>query len=143
MASAPGHPILADAIQTVVNQVRNRFTITDIATNFCPNPDITILLQCEVLLISGPCLLGASINRVLGRDGQTQLEPGEIISSSAQWPVPGRTIILDQKREAVEGSEGGVLVVRETTMIATEMFLRTEKRAAAKLLFFNCILIII
>jgi hypothetical protein len=57
IASAPGHPFLADAIESVVNHVRNRFTTVDMATKFCPNPDITVLLYCEVLLLTGPCRL--------------------------------------------------------------------------------------
>jgi hypothetical protein len=124
MASAPGHPILADAIETIVNQVRNKFTSADITASFCPNPDISLLLSCEVLLITGPCLLGASINRVLGRHGHMQFDPGEILSSTGQPPVPGRTVILDQKREEVTNF---IRVEREMTVIATEMFVGEDK----------------
>jgi hypothetical protein len=40
LAAAPGHPYLAKAIETVVNQVRNRFTSVDVDAQFCPNKKI-------------------------------------------------------------------------------------------------------
>jgi hypothetical protein len=95
IAAAPGHPFLALAIQTVVNQVRNRFTSVDVDATFCPNPELSVLHAFDTLFTAGPCLLGASLNRVLGRHGQTQFEAGEIQTSVA---VPGRTIILHQNK---------------------------------------------
>jgi len=118
IAAAPGHPFLAKAIETVVNQIRNRFTSVDTDATFCPNPELSILHAFDTLFTAGPCILGASINRSLGRHGQTAFEPGEI----HQWTgeqrqrtltgtsfvvgaddhvssrVPGRTIILNQNK---------------------------------------------
>jgi hypothetical protein len=86
MAAAPGHPYLTKAIETVVNQVRNRFTSVDVTAKFCPyHPEPgTLMLETSVmqgndlLSVAGPCLLGASINQVLRRDLQTQFEPGDV-----------------------------------------------------------------
>jgi hypothetical protein len=109
IASAPGHPYLAKAIETVVNQVRNRFTSVDVDATFCPDPELSILHAFDTLFTAGPCLLGSSINRVLGRHGQTQFEAG-VIATSSEMPVtdgspastsssiPGRSIILHQNK---------------------------------------------
>ena len=43
IAAAPGHPFLARVIETVVNNVRNRFTSVDVDNLFCPDPELSIL----------------------------------------------------------------------------------------------------
>jgi hypothetical protein len=99
IASAPGHPFLLQAIETVVNQVRNRFTAVDTDATFCPNPEISILHAFDTLFTAGPCLLGASLNRVLGRGLQTGFKPGEIsVPGAINGDVPGRTVILAQNK---------------------------------------------
>ena len=115
IAAAPGHPFLLQAIETVVNQVRNRYTSVDTDATFCPNPELSILHAFDTLFTAGPCLLGASINRVFGRHGQTSFEPGEIAwhpddnskratdqndpsDESLSLYIPGRTIILQQNK---------------------------------------------
>lgn len=58
MAAAPGHPILANVIETVVNNVRNRFTSLDIMNTLCPKVDLAIsstydiLFACEYIFIN-------------------------------------------------------------------------------------------
>jgi hypothetical protein len=113
MAAAPGHPYLAQAIETAVNQIRNRFTSVDIDATFCPpNPETSILDTyvlhvSDTLFLTGPCLLGASINRVLRRDLQTQFESGDIQmpsrgidrSNETFVNIPGRTVILHQSKK--------------------------------------------
>jgi hypothetical protein len=111
IAATPGHPFLAKAIETVVNQVLNRYTSVDIDATFCPSPNYKVLHNFDVLFTAGPCLLGASINRVLGRHGQTPFEPGELTRDnlnatehyrrsvrSENLLIPGRTIILKQDK---------------------------------------------
>jgi hypothetical protein len=83
MAAAPGHPYLAKALETVVNQVRNRFISVDVDAKFCPNPATSVLETSDLvfastLFVSGPCLSGASINQVLRRNLQTQFETGDV-----------------------------------------------------------------
>jgi hypothetical protein len=133
IAAAPGHPFLAKAIETIVNQVRNRFTCVDMDETFCEyhedrskikQPELSVLHAYDTLFTAGPCLLGSSINRVLGRPGQTSFHPGEIKDSwdsnyhnkikegtsfviglagddadyNIEARVPGRTIILHQNK---------------------------------------------
>jgi hypothetical protein len=103
---------LAKAIETVVNQVRNRFTTVDVDAKFCPSNPETSILETSVLhmfdtlFAAGPCLLGASINQVLRRDLQTQFESGDVQmpsrgvdgSNETFANIPGRTVILHQNK---------------------------------------------
>jgi hypothetical protein len=121
IAAAPGHPFLVKAIETVVNQVRNRFTSVDVDATFCPDPELSVLHAYDTLFTAGPCLLGSSLNRVLGRNGQTSHKPGELKDlwtgeqrdRTAQGTsfivgadhedhlearIPGRTVILHQNK---------------------------------------------
>jgi mannosyltransferase OCH1-like enzyme len=56
IAAAPGHPILAQIIQTVVNNIRNRFTSLDIMNTLCPDVHFSvshkynILFTCESVI---------------------------------------------------------------------------------------------
>ena len=112
MAAAPGHPFLAKAIETVVNQVRNRFTSVDVDEKFCTNSETSTLETSalhafDTLYVAGPCLLGASINQVLRRNLQTQFEAGDLQMPSRGVEggnetfvnIPGRTVILHQNLE--------------------------------------------
>jgi mannosyltransferase OCH1-like enzyme len=118
IAAAPGHPFLAKIIETVVNNVRNRFTSVDVDAMFCPNPELSVLHAFDTLFTAGPCIMGAMINKVLGRHGQTQFEAGEIfpwsdankeaavqgtafvtgMDDTPDHRIPGRTIILHQDK---------------------------------------------
>lgn len=72
-----------------MNQVRNRFTIVDIESTFCPDPKLPAIRNAGPLT-PGPCNLGAATNRVLGRPLQKQIEQGELESHCVG---PGRTVI--------------------------------------------------
>jgi Glycosyltransferase sugar-binding region containing DXD motif len=89
IASTPSHPFLIKAIETIVNQVRNRYTSVDIDATFCPNPELSLLHAYDTLFTAGPCMLGASINRVLGRNPQTSHVPGELHNV---WSGPQRQL---------------------------------------------------
>ena len=49
LAAAPGHPFLAAVIETVVNNVRNRFTSVDIMQSYCPNVDLYVAQKWNLL----------------------------------------------------------------------------------------------
>jgi Glycosyltransferase sugar-binding region containing DXD motif len=78
MASAPGHVFLAQTIQNVVNNVRNRFTSVDYDDMLCPNPVLSLSHTVDTLYTCGPCILGASLNDVLQRHRQTGFDFGDI-----------------------------------------------------------------
>ena len=100
IASAPSHPFLVKAIETIVNQVRNRYTSVDIDATFCPNPELSLLHAYDTLFTAGPCMLGASINRVLGRNPQTSHVPGELHNlwdgTQRQFSIDGTSFVLHQ-----------------------------------------------
>jgi Glycosyltransferase sugar-binding region containing DXD motif len=124
MAVAPAHPVLAQTIQTVVNNIRNRYTSVDYDDMLCPNPVLSVSHTVDTLFTCGPCILGASLNDVLRRHRQTGFDYGEIdifateknevISNSAayassdylsliepddpRWLIPGKTILLKQNK---------------------------------------------
>ena len=90
---------MAEAIEAVVNQVRNRFTSVDVDHKFCPEPELSVLHAFDILQVAGPCLLGASINKVMGRHSQEPFVAGEIfLGNSHSVDIPGRTIILHQDK---------------------------------------------
>lgn len=131
IAAAPGHPFLAKTIETVVNNVRNRFTSVDVDALFCPNPELSVLHAFDTLFTAGPCVLGASLNTVLGRHGQTQFEAGEIdpwaekrkeatekgtefvigIDDQPELRIPGRTVILKQDKWDVSNCDSTAVVL--------------------------------
>lgn len=124
MATAPGHVFLAQTIQNVVNNVRNRFTSVDYDDMLCPNPVLSVSHTVDTLFTCGPCILGASLNDVLKRHRQTGFDYGEIdifetekrkheikgnssnkrISVSVdnadpRLLIPGRSLLLRQNKE--------------------------------------------
>jgi len=82
---------LAQAIETLFNNARNRFTSIDVHATFC---------RCCMPLIAiyGWSLhLGSVVNKALGRRGQTQFEPCPIEPKDTS-SIPGRTVILKQNK---------------------------------------------
>lgn len=86
-------------------------------------------------MIAGPCLLGSSVNRVLGRHPNTSFEPGDLIAEKVKlvheeqndninsaslegeirYSVPGRTVILQQSK--------GEMGAQQFTLIEKNMFI--------------------
>jgi hypothetical protein len=142
IASAPGHPFLAKAVETIVNQVRNRFTSIDLDAAFCPNPNYKVLHMFDVLFTAGPCLLGASINRAIGRGPQQPFEPGELLPESQRGAefvlvadaddlkrerIPGRTVILKQNKVDI-GSHRFSCTNRNMIIAATDLENSDDRR---------------
>jgi hypothetical protein len=70
VGAAPGHPIVARAVEDLVNRIQNREDYYDIEGNLCSRnirTDIWKLRSFPILVITGPCALGISINGALGR----------------------------------------------------------------------------
>jgi hypothetical protein len=139
IAAAPAHPYLIRAIETVVNQVRNRFTSVDNDATYCPNPELSILHAFDTLFTAGPCLLGASINRVVGRNPQTGFSTGELDpykdgitarlkagtafvqgAESVRAKIPGRTVILHQNKWDM-GAHRFTLLEKNLVVAATDL----------------------
>ncbi|GKY99504.1 hypothetical protein MPSEU_000904600 [Mayamaea pseudoterrestris] len=100
-AAAPGHPFLARAIETLVNQVRNRFSLVDMDNAYCPNPGLFAIRYDKASFVTGSCMLGTSVNRVVGRPPMFPFNAGEL--NHSQSNLPGRTIILKQHKYDMGG----------------------------------------
>lgn len=98
IAAAPGHPFLARAIESVVNNIHQRFTSVDVARMHCPLPEMSIITSFAPLFVAGPCMLGSTINSLLGRHRQTTFKAGELSSANSTVQIPGRTILLQQNK---------------------------------------------
>ncbi|CAB9505983.1 alpha-1,6-mannosyltransferase [Seminavis robusta] len=109
LASAPGHPFLAAVIETVVNNIHQRFTSLDVAQMHCPSPELSTITSYSPLFVAGPCILGSTINHVLGRYRQTPFESGELVGvqppvdptntvKKQNVTIPGRTLLLSQNK---------------------------------------------
>lgn len=140
IAAAPAHPFLAKAIETVVNNIRNRFTSVDVDATFCPDPELSVLHAFDTLFTAGPCILGSVVNKVLGRHGQMQFEAGEIdpwinptqsatktgnavvrkLDKEPRLRIPGRTIILNQNKWDM-GAHRFTLLEKNLVVAATDM----------------------
>lgn len=106
LGAAPGHPIIAKAIELAVNRVRNRFAQVDVDDFYCPHPYLSTLRFDKSRHTTGACVLGTAVNLVLKRPLQNDFDAGEIIPErfSAQGPVPGRIVLLDQNSNDMGGT---------------------------------------
>jgi len=137
IASSPGHPFLARTIEIVVNNIRNRFTAVDYDDMLCPNPILSVSHTVDTLFTCGPCILGASINNLLGRHMQTEFDIGdvdiwqmerlsqemdglEINSDDPRLLIPGRTVILKQDKNDM-GAHRFTDAERHLIVAATDM----------------------
>ena len=53
LATAPGHPYLARAMEQVTNGVRNRFTLVDVENSMCPAPRSPFLTRTTHYYLRG------------------------------------------------------------------------------------------
>lgn len=100
IASAPGHPFLTKAIEHVVNNIRNRFTVVDYDRMMCPGVELSVVHAFGTLFTAGPCILGLTVNEIMGRELQQTFVEGDLESPDGVHVegVPGRTIILQQNK---------------------------------------------
>mmetsp|Transcript_4009 Transcript_4009/g.5950 ORF Transcript_4009/g.5950 Transcript_4009/m.5950 type:complete len:284 (+) Transcript_4009:3-854(+) len=95
IAAAPAHPYLVRVIDRVVHNIRNRFTVVDYDQMMCDNPELSVSHAYSTLFTGGPCILGMTLNEVMGRPFQQTFEHGDLITDVE---VPGRTVVLNQNK---------------------------------------------
>jgi hypothetical protein len=107
--AAPGHPIVGQAIQDLLNHILNRHDYYDLESQHCQSHDESSKQQSEhgsdtktnnknlnaeiwklrsfpLLLLTGPCALGVSVNTAIGRhDNRLQ-------GFNAGWLVPNASV---------------------------------------------------
>ena len=74
MGAAPGHPFIVQAVEDLLNRALNRWDYYDVENSICTNNadcQIWRLRSIPVLILTGPCALGISVNTVLGRADKT------------------------------------------------------------------------
>lgn len=81
IGSAPGHPILAEAVQWLVTMILNRADEYDFERELCRTSDKKLpvwkVRQGRLLLLSGPCALGVAANRARGQaDPVSRIDSG-------------------------------------------------------------------
>ncbi|KAL7461497.1 hypothetical protein ACHAXS_001917 [Conticribra weissflogii] len=122
IAAAPAHPFWARAIEVVVNNIRNRFTVVDYDRMMCPSPELSVPHAFSTLFTAGPCILGYTLNEVMGREVQTSFVEGDLEIPGGGRPegVPGRTIILQQNKWDM-GAHRFTWVENNLVVAATDM----------------------
>lgn len=121
LAAAPGHPFIAKVIEMVVNMVRNRFTAVDIDDMLCPYPSLKHSHDWDLLFVTGPCILGAAVNSVLGNHMQTAIEPGELDTRDRDPLIPGRSVILAQNKADIGASHRFTWLKKNIIVATTDM----------------------
>lgn len=71
IGTVPGHPILVETVEWLVNMILNRADAYDFERELCryggKTTPIWKLRQARILLLSGPCALGVAANRARGK----------------------------------------------------------------------------
>jgi Glycosyltransferase sugar-binding region containing DXD motif len=70
MGSSPGNPILAKAVEDILFTIQNRYDYNDIERKLCYhdiNAHIWKLRSLPILILTGPCSLGMSVNSAIGQ----------------------------------------------------------------------------
>ncbi|KAL7532601.1 hypothetical protein ACHAXR_008521 [Thalassiosira sp. AJA248-18] len=122
IASAPAHPYLSRVIEHVVNNIRNRFTVVDYDHMMCPDPELSVVHAFSTLFTAGPCILGLTVNEVMGRELQQTFVEGDLDKPSGinVENFPGRTIILQQNKWDM-GAHRFTWVENNLVVAATDM----------------------
>ncbi|KAL7449973.1 hypothetical protein ACHAWC_004278 [Mediolabrus comicus] len=80
IGSAPAHPVLANAIEWMVNLVSSRGDLYDMERAVCEVSGMDSMENWKIraepgLILSGPCALGVAANRALGKDPLSKFVP--------------------------------------------------------------------
>jgi hypothetical protein len=80
IGSAPAHPILANAIEWMVNLVSSRGDLYDMERAVCEVSGMDSMENWKIraepgLMLSGPCALGVAANRALGKEPLSKFVP--------------------------------------------------------------------
>lgn len=134
IASAPGHPFLAGALEDAVNQVRNRYTLVDVEAEYCPHTIFNTFRSDKGKLVTGGCLLSKVANKVLGRPLQEPFVPGALEEGNLKPDsrVPGRMVVLLGNREDMGAHRlthitKNTIIAEADLQVAEEIYLEKEE----------------
>lgn len=98
IGAAPGHPILVEAVEWLVNMILNRADAYDFERELCRGSGKSLQVwkvrQGRLLLLSGPCALGVAANRARGNsDPVARIESGWLPSEQNATNI-GDSLVL-------------------------------------------------
>lgn len=87
IGATPGHPIMIEAVEWLINMVLNRADAYDMERELCryggKTTEIWKIRQGRLLLLSGPCALGVAANRAFGKSNPVaHIESGWLSGNS-------------------------------------------------------------
>ena len=101
IGAVPGHPIIVRAVERLVNHIIERADIHDMERAICRNDKDTELWKIHtqpLLILTGPCALGISMNEALGRPALKGIDIGlsslNVPDSSGTSTDAGDALIL-------------------------------------------------
>ena len=99
-----------------------RYTVVDHDHMMCPDPEMSVMHAFSTLFVAGPCILGLTVNEVMGRELQQTFVAGDLERPSGGKPanVPGRTVILNQDKWDM-GAHRFTWVENNLVVAATDM----------------------
>jgi hypothetical protein len=117
IGSAPAHPVLANAIEWMVNLVSSRGDLYDMERAVCEVSGMDSMENWKIraepgLMLSGPCALGVAANRALGKDPLSKFVP-DLTKQSSTVDAASRTRHLESD-DAI--GDVMIMVVSQVTM---------------------------
>jgi hypothetical protein len=104
IAVSPGHPILAQAIETIVNQVRERYSLVNLDSDLCPRPKLFVNRMDRESALTGSCLLAKSVNSALRKHPSEPFSPGvQLVTGNSTRNIPGRVVVLKSNGDDMGG----------------------------------------
>lgn len=93
-------PLLIDTHSTTSDLLHYHGQVVDYDRMMCPDPELSVVHAFSTLFTAGPCILGLTVNEVMGREPQQTFVEGDLENPSGGLVegVPGRTIILQQNK---------------------------------------------
>ena len=116
IGAAPGHVFLVSAVERTLNMVLNRGDYYDMEREACryashsSATEVWKLRALEILLLTGPCALGVSVNSALGKQSSVEkVNTGWLRTSPAHADI-GDVLIL-VVRHFVQYGQGDWIIV--------------------------------
>lgn len=92
---------MAQVVETVINNIRNRVNHIDAVEDYCPNPNLSWIMGRSANFVS--FLLGPSANQAIGRDRQAGFSStGDVVIPKKLRNQFGRMVLLGSLRADTE-----------------------------------------
>ena len=134
IGAAPGHPFIIRAVERLVNLILERADVFDLERDLCRGGKGSlemwkVRLQ-TLLLLSGPCGLGVSVNEVLGKSSMQKIDTGWIGLDELEYGGKkdhGDALIMVVDKHDMDGFR--ISDPEGSTIVASTNFIGLEKHA--------------